>query len=85
MTYICLIDGVLRLEVSIFLFTLLLSPSLGNWCGNKRSLRGWPSFHGQPLYVRFLHLITFAEGVLLFLIDAICVRGVGSRLLSKLT
>ena len=37
---------ILRLEVFIFL-------SLGDWCGNRRFLQGWPSFHGQLLWVRF--------------------------------
>ena len=41
----------LRLEVSIFLSTLLLalSLSLGGWCGNRRFLQGWLLFHGQLL------------------------------------
>ena len=41
--------GILRLEVSSFLSTRLLFPSLGGWCANQRSLQGWLSFHGQPL------------------------------------
>ena len=39
----------LRLEVFIFLSTLLLALSLGGWCGNRRFLQGWLSFHGQLL------------------------------------
>ena len=40
---------VLRLEVFIFFSTLLLALSLGGWCGNRRFLQGWLSFHGQLL------------------------------------
>ena len=40
---------VLRLKVFISLFTLLLFHSFGSWCGNRRCLQEWLSFHGQLL------------------------------------
>ena len=40
---------VLRLEVFIFLSTFLLFLSLRGWCGNRRFLQGWLSFHDQLL------------------------------------
>ena len=40
---------VLRLKVFISLFTLLPFHSFGGWCGNRRCLQEWLSFHGQLL------------------------------------